>query len=68
VASSSVPIGDADVRFVALINFAMQARSVTGLGIGNLVSVPRVIAQRKFAPTDPRCCIDDRRQSGGLLM
>ena len=70
MASSSAPVGDADVRFVVLINFAMQARGVTcialgtnaatlllngilsGLGICNLVSVPPLIVQREFAPTD----------------
>jgi MFS family permease len=63
-------LGDADRRFVAMGNFAMQACGVAclglgtsmvvlllgcilfGLGIGNLVSLPPLIAQSEFAPVD----------------
>ena len=65
-----VLFGNADRRFLAMGNFAMQACGVVclalganavllllgcvlfGLGVGNLVSLPPLIAQREFAPAD----------------
>lgn len=65
-----VLLGDADRRFVAAGNFAMQACGVAllafgsttvilalgcilfGLGIGNLLTLPPLIAQKEFDPAD----------------